>query len=288
MFLTIFTPSYNRENTLPRLYFSLLSQSDKDFCWLIVDDGSTDKTEQLVASWMKENKIAIRYYKQKNQGKSAAHNRGVELAESELFACVDSDDYLEDCTVSELKKTWNEVCERSVGILAFKRSKSEIVTKIKCAEKVVYTTLKDAYDYLGLSGDTMLIFRTSIIKKYSFPQFEGEKFVPEAYLYDLIDQEGKLYLFPRPLYVCEYLPDGYTNNMAKLLVDNANGYLAYINQRLKFDKTIKSRFFDSIRYIAMAIANRNSNIIRESVYPIIAFVAYPLGKLFYWKRYRKF
>lgn len=286
MLITVFTPSYNRAYTLGRLYESLIRQNSKNFCWLIIDDGSTDKTEEIVEKWIKEKNIEIRYYKQENQGKSMAHNKGVELTTTDLFVCVDSDDYLTDDAVEEIEYCWNHARESDVGILAFKKSEEMMVTRIQHGGENARTTLKNAYDNLGLVGDTMLVYRTSIIKKYSFPHFEGEKFVPEAYLYDLIDQDGPLILLEKPLYICEYLSDGYTSDMGKLLKNNPQGYLAYINQRLKIDKTVRERFLDSIRYIAMAIAEGNKSIISQAVYPVYALVAYPFGVLFYYKRYK--
>ena len=286
MFLTIFTPTYNRANTLEILYLSLCRQTNKDFYWLIIDDGSTDNTEQLIKQWIEDNKIIIHYHKQENRGKSMAHNKGVELSDSELFVCVDSDDYLTDDAVEIISKVWKKSEKNDVGILAFKRTENKAITKLSSTPKNIHTTLKNAYDNLGLTGDTMLVFKTEVIKKYSFPDIKGEKFVPEAYLYDLIDQDGKLILIQKPLYVCEYRQDGYTDNMAKLLKNNPKGYIAYINQRLRFDKTIKEKFLDSIRYIGIAMVLDNYSIIGNAVYPLITLAAYPLGILFYLKRYK--
>lgn len=283
--ITIFTPSYNRANTLQRLYQSLLRQTNNNFCWLIVDDGSIDNTEKLVQSWIAEAKIAIEYFKQENRGKSMAHNRGVDLTKTELFVCVDSDDYLSDNAVEEIIRCWATASKGDVGILAFRTFENKIVTRIKKGGKGKRTTLRNAYTHLGLVGDTMLVFRTAVIKKYRFPYFKGEKFVPEAYLYDQIDQEGMLILLEKPLYICEYLSDGYTNNMDKLLKSNPCGYLAFIKQRLKIDNTVKEKFIDSIRYVAMAKVHRNK-IIKEAVYPLYALFAYPAGLFFYCKRYR--
>lgn len=285
MKLTIFTPSYNRANTLPRLYQSLINQTVKDFCWQIVDDGSIDETEGLVTNWINEKKISINYFKQTNQGKPFAHNKGVELTQTELFVCVDSDDYLVSNAVEKILWCWNTAQENDVGILAFKSTKNKPITRIRKGGTGRRTTLKNAYDHLGLVGDSMLVFRTEILKKFSFPKFDGEKFVPEGYLYDKIDQEGKLILLEEYLYVCEYLDDGYTKNMAKLLKNNPNGYFAYIEQRLKIDKTPKEKMLDSIRYVAMSKA-RKRPIIKDSVYPMYAILAYPMGILFYHKRYR--
>lgn len=282
--VTVFTPTYNREYTLHRLYESLLRQTDHSFRWLIVDDGSTDKTQELVAGWMKENKIEIEYYKQKNQGKPAAHNKGVELTRTELFICVDSDDYLTDDAIAEILKAWLEVSSGYIGILGYKKADGgQIVTRFD-NNGIKSGTLRYLYDH-GLSGDTVLVYRTEMLKKYAFPQFSGEKFVPEAYLYDLLDQEGELSLLQKAIYVCEYLPDGYTAGMAKLLYDNSQGYFCYINQRLRLDTTIRHRLMDSIRYDAMAIAHRKKRTVRDAVYPLYALLAYPAGWIMYKKRY---
>lgn len=285
MIITIFTPSYNRAKTLPRLYHSLLRQTNQDFCWQIVDDGSIDETEILVHTWINEKKIPIRYFKQKNYGKPMAHNKGVELTETELFVCVDSDDYLAENAIEEVIQCWKSAKKNDVGILAFKATIDKPLTRIQNGGNGKRTTLKNAYDHLGLVGDTMLVFRTEVIKKYKFPYFNGEKFVPEGYLYDQIDQEGQLILLEKPLYICEYLEDGYTNNMAKLLKNNPKGYFTFLRQRLSIDKTPREKFLDSIRYVAMAKAH-NMPIIKNAVYPMYAFLAYPTGLLLYYKKYR--
>lgn len=92
--LTIFTPTYNRAHLLPNLYQSLLNQKRVDFEWLIVDDGSTDGTEELVNQWIEEAVLTIRYFRKENSGKHTAINKGVQLAKGELFLIVDSDDVL--------------------------------------------------------------------------------------------------------------------------------------------------------------------------------------------------
>lgn len=107
--VTIFTPTYNREKELSALYKSLLTQTDTDFEWVIVDDGSTDSTEELIGNLKKENLIKIIYDKQENSGKSMAHNRGAELAKGEAFICVDSDDYLKNDAVEKIKLNYEKI-----------------------------------------------------------------------------------------------------------------------------------------------------------------------------------
>lgn len=92
--LTIFTPTFNRAELLKRVYDSLLRQREKNFSWLIVDDGSTDNTKEVVEEWLREGRINIQYEYQENGGKMRAHNQGVNLCNTELFLCLDSDDFL--------------------------------------------------------------------------------------------------------------------------------------------------------------------------------------------------
>lgn len=287
--ITIFTPTYNRAHTLPNLYSSLKAQTIKNFIWLIVDDGSQDSTNSLIKSWIEENSIKIEYYQQENYGKSMAHNKGVELTKTELFTCVDSDDFLISTAIEDITKHWDHRENLTVvGILTYK---GLVNGKSITAMENTYiksTTLKNAYSKLGLVGDTMLVFRTDILSKYKFPYYQGEKFVPEAYLYDLIDQDGELLIFPHILYICEYLDDGYTNNMAKLLSENPKGYIAFIKKRLTIDTSFNDIILDTIRYTAMCIFSNENKYIANSIYPVLTFITYPLGYLLYFRRYSRY
>ena len=122
--ITIFTPTYNRAHRLPVLYQSLCKQTSREFEWVVVDDGSTDDTKSLINGWIKEGKINIRYFWQENAGKAQAHNLGVEMAEKNLFTCVDSDDLLVTNAVERISKVWNE-CLNKIGILRSPPSKKK-------------------------------------------------------------------------------------------------------------------------------------------------------------------
>ena len=90
--ITLFTPTYNRAYILDKLYRSVQRQTFRDFEWLIIDDGSSDNTEALVRGWMDDgNDFPIRYEKVPNGGKCRAINRGLDLAQGELFFIMDSD-----------------------------------------------------------------------------------------------------------------------------------------------------------------------------------------------------
>lgn len=287
--LTVFTPAYNRAHTLERLYQSLRRQSVKDFVWLIVDDGSTDETKELVESWKREADFPLEYFYQENAGKSAAHNKGIELTHTELFVCVDSDDYLTEHAVEEILQTYQEIKDPEViGILAFKGDeKGQLITHCSCQIGAT-GKLIDLYRDRIISGDTMLIYYSDKIKEEHFPSFPNEKFVPEAYLYDRLDEKGKLYVLPRMLYVAEYMADGYTQNMAKLIAHNPRGYLAWIEHRLKLDKRLAHKIGDVIRYVGISCVITGKKIIADSPYPMLTWLIYPAGYVFYLKRYKKY
>ena len=106
---TVFTPTYNRRHTLHRVYDSLKAQTYRDFEWLIVDDGSTDKTRELVEQWQQENLVQIRYIYQENSHKHIAFNRGVREAKGELFLSFDSDDACEPQALERFKYHWDTI-----------------------------------------------------------------------------------------------------------------------------------------------------------------------------------
>ena len=104
--LTIFTPAYNRAYCLHQCYESLLRQTNRDFSWLIIDDGSSDNTKALVQTWIDENKISIQYHYQENQGMHGAHNTAYKLIATELNVCIDSDDFMPDKAVNNIINFW--------------------------------------------------------------------------------------------------------------------------------------------------------------------------------------
>lgn len=288
--ITVFTPTFNRAYALPKLYESLCYQTSNQFEWVIVDDGSTDNTKEIVSNWINEGKIDIRYIYQPNAGKPAAHNRGVVEAKGDMFVCVDSDDCLVPDAITSILNCINIIQSKKdlVGILAFRmHTDNTPITRIT-DNSVKACTLSGAYKKHGLSGDTMLIFKTDVVRKFEFPIVAGEKFIPEGYLYNKIDKIGKLFILRKYLYVCEYLDDGYTKNVSKLIFNNYKSYVIHINVRLKeIDKGF-DKLFDSIRYDSVMIAHHEKGVIKHAIYPFLAVIGYVPGLFLAYKRYREF
>ena len=215
--LTVFTPAYNRAHTLPRTYESLCNQKCKDFCWLIIDDGSTDDTEQLVKGWMeKDNGFEIQYIYKENGGMHTAHNMAYENITTELNVCVDSDDCMAEDGVAKILKKWDEVKDSGyAGIIGLDADMNGKIIGKSFPKSMKETTLMGYYA-MGGAGDKKLVYRTDIIKKYPpYPAFEGEKYVALAYKYRLIDQDYKLAVLPQILCNVEYQEDGSSGTMWK-------------------------------------------------------------------------
>lgn len=224
MIITVFTPTYNRAYCLPKLYKSLCEQTSKDFLWLVVDDGSTDNTKELIKNYIDEGSIHIEYHWQKNGGKHVAHNYGVELCSTELFVCVDSDDALTPNAVQKVVSDYKNHIDNNILGMYYRRVLSNGTNVAKPypvgLDRVGITDLYHKYNF---SGDTMIVFVTKKIKDYSFPVFSDERFVSEVVFYSRLNQIAPMLLFEDGLYVCEYLPDGYTSNTDKLMIKNPKG-----------------------------------------------------------------
>ena len=212
--MTYFTPVYNRAHTLPKLYESLLHQTNQNFVWLIVDDGSTDTTPMLVKNYISEGIIPITYIHQENCGKYVAHNVGVMNCCTDLFCCVDSDDYLIDIATERVLDTWaaNKDDLSIVGIVSPRKLSDN---SMFCTTKK-RGTLDELYNKRYFKGDTMLVYRTKVLKDLLFPVYENEKFMSEGALYLQIDQTGELIYLNEHLYcTASYLDDGLSHNLIK-------------------------------------------------------------------------
>ncbi len=225
MLISVITPTYNRAYILSACYESLVKQTCKDFEWVVVDDGSSDNTEELVKAFIDENKIQIKYIKQENGGKHIAHNTAVLNSEGELVVCLDSDDVLTEDAVEVAIDFWQKNAKpHNTGILA-KRGNMEDRKPI-CAElpqEVTECTMFDLTNKYGFTGDTILYFRRDILEKNLFKSFQNERFIPETNMYIDVDKHGTMLLLDKVLYLCEYLPDGLTAKYHSLLERNPNG-----------------------------------------------------------------
>ncbi len=230
--ITIFTSIYNRAYIIKNLYDSLLRQSCYDFEWLIVDDGSTDNVASLVNQWIENTwQFKIRFCQQENRGKHVAVNYGVKQAEYGAFFIVDSDDYLEDDAIETIIRYWRRICEdeKFAGISGLRRNKGgEVVGGMPAFEEYMDALNTERGKY-GLDGDKAEIYKTELLKKYPFPEYEGERFLTEAVVWDRLAYEGyQIRWLNKSLVVCDYLADGLTARGDQLFIDNPERWAHHI------------------------------------------------------------
>lgn len=277
--LTVFTPAYNRAHTLGRTYDSLCRQDRKDFIWLIVDDGSTDGTAELVRSWQeRDNGFEIRYIYKENGGMHTAHNTAYAMIDTELNTCIDSDDAMADGAVRKILAKWEEVRDRGyAGIIGLDADFSGTVIGKGFPDEMTETTLSGYYA-AGGSGDKKLVYRTDVINRYPpYPVFPGEKYVALAYKYRLIDQKYKLAVLNEVLCNVEYQPDGSSNTMWRQYAQNPRGFACWRKLCMETPAGGKRLFIDCVHYVSSSILAGDRAFLRDSPRRGLTALAVPAG-----------
>jgi len=234
--ITVFTPTYNRGYIIENLYRSLQRQTYTDFEWLVVDDGSADGTDVLFENWtQEENPFPIRYVKQENGGKCRAINRGLELAQGELFFTVDSDDYLTDDALekvigweAELPKD-QKYCAVSGNLgMAPDQTPNTMIP-----QPYLDGTAFDRYG--AVDGERAMIFYTKIHREYLYPEFPGENFMTEAITWNRMAHDGyKIRFFNDIIWIYEYKEDGLTKAGESIFYRNPRGYGLFFREKIRF------------------------------------------------------
>lgn len=275
--ITVFTPTYNRANLLPRLYESLKKQTFKDFEWLIVDDGSADGTRDLVGRWIKERLIDIRYYCQENGGKHRAINRGAQLAKGEWFFIVDSDDYLPDNSL-EIASKWIDTIKDDDSFAGVCGVKKDITEKIDCGFNFEFLDASPLYGTEISRTDKAEIFRTSILKGFPFPDFPGERFCAESLVWNRIGLHYKLRYFNEIIYRFEYLDDGLSRNSLRHRRQSPTYASLVYKEQIKYKPSLKEKIRAAINYWRFVwFAKCESKYVGL---PLYAYFLLPIGGLF--------
>lgn len=289
MTITIFTPTYNRADKLKRLYESLKNQTNKNFDWLIVDDGSKDDTKSVVDEFISENIIKINYVYQRNGGKHRAYNKALELAEGDLFFTVDSDDWMKDDSVENILNACKNL-KSDEWLFAYKLDEKGTQLSDNFPESVDVTSADELSNKYNCSGEFSIIFPTALAKKYPFPTFEEENFITESVIYDRIDKDAKLKLLPQAVTVCEYQEDGLSNNLNRIMKNNPAGYCLYFMQRIDMQKSLKGRLITAGKYNCFKMFAKKKACKYDGKYRTDVILSKPLGTLFwlYYKIVRHF
>jgi glycosyltransferase involved in cell wall biosynthesis len=294
MQVTVLTPTYNRAHTLKRLLKSLEKQTYKDFCWLVVDDGSLDNTKDLISTFRENSTVPIRYIYKENGGKHTAINKGVCNITTELTFIVDSDDYLTDNAIKTICTLWEKYKEnKSIGGIWFLNSSinGKIIGDKFPEDEYVGNYVKDIINN-KLKGDKATVYLNSALKQFMSPVYEGEKRVATGVVHKRISEMYNIILSNKPIYICDYQEDGLTNAGVAWRIKNPLGGMANSKAFFTKDVLFSIRLKKLILYITYSFFSKQKykNTLTESGYPLLSFICTPFSLFLYqyWqKKYLK-
>lgn len=281
--LTIFTPTYNRAYCLHKCYESLLRQSCDDFEWLIIDDGSTDNTRELVSLWKSEcTKFRINYIYKTNGGMHSGYNSAYPNIDTELAMAVDSDDFLPDDAVELVVNFWhNNKSPNVAGIVGLDiDTQGNIIGKELPELKQI--KIYDYYNRLNGAGDKKMVYRTELMKPIQSPEFQDERLFPTCYRYFLLDLDYDMLVLNKPLCIVEYAEDGFTRNIIKQYKKNLSSFIYYRKFIMTYPyATLIHKYKFCIHYVAECLLKKEKQWFKKSPAKILTFSAIPFGILLY-------
>jgi glycosyltransferase involved in cell wall biosynthesis len=235
---TVFTATYNRAATLPRVYRSLQAQSFRDFEWLIVDDGSTDDTRSLVQSWQGESSFPIRYVWQEHAHKKAAVGRGVAEANGELFLSLDSDDEMFPASLATFQAIWLEIPEGDrdrysgvTGLCVY--SDGSIVGNRYPRSPLDSNSLETTHRW-KIRGDKFGFQRTDILRRFPFPKNINGR-VADCAIWFAIARAGYVTRYVNDVLRIYHQTEGSITHEGLLAVRHADGSAFVASEELSID-----------------------------------------------------
>ena len=286
--ITVFTPTYNRAHLLSNLYQSLLQQKAEDFEWLVVDDGSTDGTEELVNQWIEEAAFTIRYFKKENGGKHTAINKGVQLAEGDLFFIIDSDDVLAEDALHKIKhygeqiKKKEEICG-IIGLSQYLGQEKIVGDRFLYNEWEV--SFADVYLKYHLKGDKSVAFKTEVLQQYPFPEKQRIRFVFEAVVWHEMSKKYNVLALNKIVQFVEYQKSGVSDSSFKKWYIQSLAFSFFHLIKNKTYPLLKYPHHFFWNYIHLAI---NSLLSGESYYKQLSLIDKMLYLILYPRAYYTF
>lgn len=292
MLITIVTPSYNRSNELPALYTSLCNQTDKDFLWLVIDDGSTDETECYIKNISDNSLFAVEYIKKANGGKHSALNIAFRTVKSELLFIVDSDDVLVEDAIATIRADWEKAKKTNKGRnlcgLGYLRGyTAEQWIGDKYSGHFVFSNFIDERYNRGIDGDKAEVWVTECLRDFQYPEIEGEKFISESVAWIWLAKKYDMLFINRIIYITEYLSGGLSDSgrALRFRCPNLMAYGSLMTMSKEFSAKIRVK--ETLLYIVYSLFGKKSfKDIFSCDFKLLVGLCYAPGLLLYeyWKR----
>lgn len=284
--ITVFTPTYNRSQTLSRTFQSLCAQTSREFCWLIIDDGSSDNTRNLVDEWRHSQPgFDINYIFKQNGGLHTGYNKAIEIITTELCICVDSDDYLPENAIKIIYEYWNanrnDVYAGIIGLDFFSGSNKPIGGYFPSRVKEGHLTdLRYIHNH---HGDVKIVCRTELLKRFwPMPSFNGEKNFNPIYYYLQVDSNYKFLYINENLCFVDYQPAGMTANIYNQFYNSPYSFAALRELHMSLKRIPwKVRFKNAIHYVSCCMIARDLSLLKSTKNKGMVFSALLFGLVLY-------
>ena len=281
--ITVFTPAYNRADLLGRCYESMKRQTDKRFIWMIVDDGSTDNTKDVVASWIAQTTdFEIQYYYKENGGLYTAYNEAIAHIETELCVCIDSDDYMPDDAIEKILSFWKEHgCDDYAGIVGLDFDlEGKVIGDPLPEQKTVNLIDLLTGKYPLRNGDRTNVVRTELYKQVApMEGYEGEKDFNPHYMHLQISLKYDFLVLNENLRFVDYQDGGMTSYIFRQYVRSPRSFAKTRKLYLSFpDTSFKFKFKQAIHLVSSGIlAGELRKTIDDAPHRMMVLLALPFG-----------
>lgn len=290
-FITVLTPTYNRVSFLPRVFESLCKQTFQDFEWVVVDDGSTDNTAEVVKRLREDNHSSVfpvRYYRKENGGKHTAINYGVREAKGELLFILDSDDWLPTNALEEVVREYAKIKDDAsyAGVAGLDQFENGELIGGKLPQEGIDCNAIEIRFKHRVKGDMKEVFRTFVLRQYSFPEISGERFCPEQLVWFRIAQKYKLHYFNKSIYIVEYQAKGITAGITKVRMNSPIASCLTYGEMLRYKIPFLQKVKAAINYWRFwHCLNRKEGDQNREFLPVINrfwSVLFPIGAMMHW------
>lgn len=287
MVITILTPTYNRGG-LQTLWYSLQKQTVKDFEWLVVDDGSTDGTKNLITQLQEKSDFPIRYIYKTNGGKHTALNIGIQTICSDLTFIVDSDDFLSDDAIESILKIHKKYkSQNNICGYAFLRAfpDGKVNGKMFDIDEKIGSYIDVRVNGDDTGADKAEVFNTYCLKEFPFPEYPNEKFLGEDIVWVRMARKYVMVHINKAIYVGNYLEDGLTNNRRKHNIASPIGCMHRAEEFMEPDFKMKYRIKGGLQYIVYGrfAGFKLLSLIRKSKHKVLATMCMPAGLLLHYQ-----
>jgi glycosyltransferase involved in cell wall biosynthesis len=276
---TVSTPTFNRAESLARVYASLRAQTFRAFEWLVVDDGSTDDTAARVLEWQKAAPFRVRYFRQANQGKHCAYNRALERARGEFFTVLDSDDELVPTALERLLFHWQSIPEsdrqRFSGVTCLCADTAGVIVGRRFPRDILDCRHYEAEARFGAIGEKWGFHRTSVVRGFPFPEIAGERLCPDALVWNRIAAKFLVRHVNEALRVYHPQADGLTAGWTRGLIRSPRSARLFYQEYLRLDVPSWWKCKRALNYVRYSLHAKvaAADIVGASAAPALAAVA---------------